>query len=224
MLRFIAGTRHDAEGFRRHTPLFRALTRVSFRPGVCGDVAFENRRGLAELYNIALERVPDSDTLVFTHDDVWFDDWFLAERLADALDRFDVVGVAGNRRRLPRQPAWCFLGPPLTSEDLRHLSGACAHGTPPAATLNYYGETPAAVRLLDGVFLAARVATLRRAGVRFDPRFAFHFYDLDFCRTCEAAGLRLGTWPIAITHASTGSFGTPEFFRAYEAYLAKWGE
>jgi hypothetical protein len=224
MLRFIAATRHDADGFRQHAPLFRAVTRVSFRPGVCADIAYANRRGLPDVYNIALDHVPDSDTLVFTHDDVWFDDWFLADRVADALERFDVVGVAGNRRRLPRQAAWCFLGPPLTREAQEHLSGACAHVKPEGPKLNYYGETPAAVRLLDGVFLAARVGTLRRAGARFDPRFAFHFYDLDFCRTCEAAGLRLGTWPIAITHGSIGSFGTPEFYRAYEAYIAKWGE
>jgi GT2 family glycosyltransferase len=224
MLRFIAATRHDAEGFRRQALLFRALTRLSFRPGVCADVAFANTRGLSEVYNIALAAAPDDDVVVFTHDDVSFNDWYLADRLADALERFDVVGVAGNRIRLPGQRAWCFLGKEVTVAGKEHLSGGCAHLTGDKDHFNYYGETPSAVRLLDGVFLAARAATLKRAGVAFDARFRFHFYDMDFCRTCEAAGLRLGTWPIAITHASVGRFDTQEFFKAYQEYIAKWGD
>jgi hypothetical protein len=60
--------------------------------------------------------------------------------------------------------------------------------------------------------------------VCFDPRFKFHFYDLDFCRSCEQAGLRMGTWPIALMHGSAGSFATPAWQCAYELYLAKWKE
>jgi hypothetical protein len=60
--------------------------------------------------------------------------------------------------------------------------------------------------------------------VRFDPRFTFHFYDMDFCRSCERAGLSMGTWPIAITHRSTGAFGSPAWQAGYAEYLAKWRE
>jgi protein O-GlcNAc transferase len=65
---------------------------------------------------------------------------------------------------------------------------------------------PMACDLLDGVFLAARVKQLRTHAVRFDPQFAFHCYDSDFCYTARARGLRLGTWPLPLTHASAGSF------------------
>lgn len=52
--------------------------------------------------------------------------------------------------------------------------------------------------------MAVRARTLKDSGVRFDPALGFHFYDLDFCRAATAAGLRLGTWPIAISHRSAG--------------------
>ena len=86
--------------------------------------------------------------------------------------------------------------------------------------VSWYGPTPSEVKLLDGVLLAAKAATLLDGGVRFDPQFAFHFYDIDFCRTAARAGLRLGTWPIAVTHASGGRFGSPEWQAAAEAYFA----
>ena len=60
--------------------------------------------------------------------------------------------------------------------------------------------------------------------MRFDERFPFHFYDLDFCRSARANGLRLGTWPITLTHQSGGRFGIPEWRKAYADYLNKWHE
>jgi GT2 family glycosyltransferase len=78
--------------------------------------------------------------------------------------------------------------------------------------------------LLDGCFLAAAARTLRERSISFDERFAFHFYDVDFCRTCHRAGLRLGTWPIAVTHASGGRYGTPEWEEALKLYRSKWPE
>ena len=60
--------------------------------------------------------------------------------------------------------------------------------------------------------------------VRFDEQFTFDFYDMDFCRTAEQCGLRVGTWPIAITHASLGGLGTPSWSAAFRRYLEKWSE
>lgn len=86
----------------------------------------------------------------------------------------------------------------------------------------YYGTIPGECVLLDGLFLAAKAGALRRADIRFDERFRFHFYDIDFCRTCHGAGLRLGTWPIAVTHASQGRFESPKWREALRDYRAKW--
>jgi GT2 family glycosyltransferase len=75
---------------------------------------------------------------------------------------------------------------------------------------------------MDGVLLAARKRTLVEKSVFFDPRFDFHFYDMDFCRTATARGLAIGTWPIAITHQSEGTLDSIWLGR-YRSYLEKWG-
>jgi GT2 family glycosyltransferase len=77
---------------------------------------------------------------------------------------------------------------------------------------------------MDGVFLAVKKATLLSHGLRFDPRFDFHFYDLDFCRTARDLGLRLGTWPIALTHQSRGGYNTPAWNEKARMYLEKWAD
>ena len=58
--------------------------------------------------------------------------------------------------------------------------------------------------------------------MRFDERFDFHFYDLDFCRTARQAGLSIGTWPIAMTHQSKGAFGSDGWIDGLARYRAKW--
>lgn len=85
-----------------------------------------------------------------------------------------------------------------------------------------YGPAPAACRLLDGLFLAVNTERVLARGARFDERFAFHFYDLDFCLTCAASGLRLGTWPLWVVHHSGGSFDSPEWREAAKLYREKW--
>ena len=113
----------------------------------------------------------------------------------------------------------------LDRRDSDFLSGAVGHGRPTDARLTRFGVSPSPVALLDGVLLAARAGRLQNSGVRFDPRLAFHHYDLDFCRSASAAGLRIGTWPIALTHASRGeSVLSPAWTESVEIYLRKWGE
>ena len=63
--------------------------------------------------------------------------------------------------------------------------------------------------MTPGVMLVADSRRLIDTGLRFDPQFAFHFYEMDFCRQAELKGLRLGTWPISIVHESGGAYGTP---------------
>jgi hypothetical protein len=186
------------------------------------SVAFENRRGLSELFNQAIAQNEENTVLVFVHDDVWLDEAFLVDSVLAGLCAFDVIGVAGNRRRLPKQPAWPFVDLNCTWDERDHLSGRVAHGRDGHGQLGVYGPTPAACVLLDGVLLAARNGTLRQHQMQFDPQFDFHFYDLDFCRSATQAGLRLGTWPVALTHQSGGAFGSARWRQLYGQYMQKW--
>lgn len=134
------------------------------------------------------------------------------------------VGRRAWRRRWYASPGGAYRLRPVDSEGTgeRGHRREVRHAGSGAGKLDSFGPTPAAVKMLDGVFLAARAACLKASAVRFDPRFRYHFYDLDFCRQCEAAGLRMGTWPIAISHGSHGTWD--DAWRQSAAdYLVKWG-
>jgi hypothetical protein len=179
---------------------------------------------LPKLYNIALrEAESDPAFLVFIHDDVQFLDFFWPDHVIQGLRVFDVIGLAGNKRRIPAQPAWRFKDDRLTRDDKENLSGIVAHGSSwPPEYVSYYGPPHQQVKLLDGVMIACRSETLLQRKIFFDEVFDFHFYDLDFCRQAELHDLRLGTWSISVLHASDGRFDTPGWKTSYAKYLAKW--
>jgi GT2 family glycosyltransferase len=228
MITIVCGTRHSAHDFAETTPLGASLKRLAFDKRINTRIAFGGNPGLPVVYNKALEAPDVAEILVFIHDDVWIDDYFFSDRIEAALQSFDIIGVAGNRRRVARQPSWAHGAPGqdnVFTKDRENHSGAVAHGKTAFGPVDYFGPTPAACELLDGVLLAAKRDALRSAGVGFDEQFDFHFYDMDFCRSAKAAGLSLGCWAIAITHGSVGpGLGKPDWRRNYRKYLKKWGE
>lgn len=229
---FVTATRASRAAFEATSPLGLSLSRVGQLTPLQLCLFAENSAPLGQCYNAAIEDAPPGALLVFVHDDVRIDDWMAGARIADGLERFDVLGLAGNTRRQPGQETW-YMRPGRLVDDVRqidefdhpHLSGAIGHGTEGQNSISVYGPAPRPVQLLDGVFLAARVDRLRESGVRFDPALGFHLYDLDFCRAAERAGLSLGTWPIAVTHASSGgSIRSAAWAEACARYLAKYDE
>lgn len=224
MIEVISATRRSQTDFWNEVPLGLSLRRLLKDTRLVPRLTFMNQQGLPEVYNARI-RAPDSDEfLVFLHDDVWIDDYFIADRVLEGLQRFDVIGVAGNRRRLPNQATWCIVDPMLRKWDSGdNLRGRLAHGSGPFGVVDFYGPVPAECELLDGVFLGARKSVLLAQGVSFDPRFDFHFYDMDFCRIARQKGLRLGTWPISLTHSSYGWDGESQHWvTKYHEYLEKW--
>lgn len=222
MIEIVGATRLTEIDFWTKSALGISLRRLAGDSRLVPNIAFENRRGLPEIYNERIKCDEGPDILAFVHDDVWFDDAFIANRVLDGLKKFDVIGVAGNRRRLPGQPAWSFVDEDLTW-DIGNLSGSAGHDQHPFGAISVYGDAPAECELLDGVFLATRKSVLKDKKVSFDPSFAFNFYDMDFCLTARSKGLHLGTWPIAITHQSGGKFGSPEWQETLALYRKKWG-
>lgn len=223
-IEIVSATRLSEQEFWQRTALGISLYRLRNDHRVTAKIQFENHRGLSEIYNERILATDGPDLLVFVHDDVWLDDCFLADRVRDGLCAYDVIGVAGNRRRVRCQPAWIFTDERLIRDSRGHLSGTVGHGHSCCGTPVVFGPVPADCELLDGVFLATRRSTLKAGGVRFDPQFDFHFYDLDFCRSARKGGLRLGTWPIAITHQSNGGYGSDRWKEMFQIYLRKWRE
>lgn len=186
----VSASRASAEAFPSGTPLGRSLAGTPHT--TYGQrIALGNGAPLALAYNAAIAEADPETILAFCHDDVWLGDGDLRHGLSAALRQFDLVGVAGNRRLAAGMMAW-WLQPGCARRDEASLVGVVDHGSPEQWDRSRYGPSPSAAALLDGVFLAARAGVLQRHTLGFDPQFPFHFYDLDFCRSALAAGLRLG--------------------------------
>jgi Glycosyltransferase like family len=224
-IRIVCATRQERESFYSATALGRSLS--LYRPPAVDLRLFPaNTQGLSSVYNVALtESASESEILLFVHDDVHLCDFHWADRLREGLFAFDVIGLAGNRRRVPGQPGWGMTDQKLTGDARGNYSGTVAHGRGfPPDSIDVFGPSGQSVALLDGVFLAVRSQTLQSKSLRFDERFAFHFYDLDFCRQVSQAGLTMGTWPISVVHESKGAYASSSWRRGYEIYLEKWGD
>jgi hypothetical protein len=228
-IRFVCATRHSGEEFFAKAALGKSLQHYRRFPKHPIDLRLfpKNSVGLPSVYNIAIEESKsDPAILVFIHDDVLLCDFYWVNHLLDGLKEFQIVGLAGNRRRAPRQCSWMYLDEHWLRDADENLSGVIGHGEnfPNLRQLSVYGPPGQEVKILDGVMMAVRSAVLLEKDLRFDPLFDFHFYDLDFCRQAEIRQLRMGTWAISVIHESIGRLGPMAWRAGYLKYLEKYGE
>jgi GT2 family glycosyltransferase len=222
-IRFVVATRKNREDFFKNTATGKSLNLYRF-PFVQLDLYESNSAGLSTVYNRSIEKAKsDPAILVFAHDDIHITDFFWVDQLINSLNHFDIVGVAGNKRRVLNQTSWAFIDSNFTWDKPENLSGVVGHGYGfPPPNLSIFGPPCQEVKLLDGVFLACHSEFLKAKDLNFDEKFDFHFYDLDFCRQAEQKSARMGTWCISIVHESGGNFNSPQWQIAKEKYLSKW--
>ena len=99
----ISATRHSEENFWNKSALGISLKRIAPGNAIFPRIAFNNQEGLSTVYNNGIAAAENQSILVFIHDDVWIDDYFLSQRIVDGLHYYQVIGVAGNRRRVSQQ-------------------------------------------------------------------------------------------------------------------------
>ncbi len=219
----VSATRFNEQDFREKSALGRSLTQTYAVFNLKRKIFYENSRGLGACYNEAIDTAEnEEEILVFVHDDVFLADFFWLDKLVYGFTQFDVLGLAGNKRRVSGQPAWAFIDDRFTWDDFANLSGVVGHGKGFPCELSIYGPTMQKLKLLDGVLLAVRKKTLTRNDIRFDEQFRFHFYDMDICRQFEAKNVSMGAIPLGVIHASGGAFGGPDWRDGYRTYLEKW--
>lgn len=230
IIRFVCATRLSTQDFFAKSPMGRSLPLYrTFPPRQRIELRLfpNNARGLPVVYNVAIEEAKANPAvLVFVHDDLYLSDYYWADHLLEGLQKFDIVGLAGNIRRAPRQASWMYLDDQFTRDDYANLSGVLGHGDgfPNLKELSFYGDPGREVKLLDGVLLATSSETFKDSGLRFDQRFDFDFYDMDFCRQAELRNIHMGTWAISAIHASAGKLGGSDWRANHQRYLSKYSE
>lgn len=217
----VSATRSNEADFWLHSLLGCSLKQPQ-HSDLSARICFNNTQPLALHYNASIDALGEG-ILIFCHDDVDLGADSLIPSLEAALERFDIVGVAGNQRSWPGQFCW-WLSPNGIDFDNPYLSGAIRHGLPENAKLDVFGPTPMPVLMLDGVFIALNINRLKSSNLRFDQRFAFHFYDSDFCKSAQLQGLSMGTWPLPLVHASGGDIANSSFHEALVLFKDKWYE
>ena len=155
----------------------RLLAELPYEAIVIGDA-----RSLAEGYNRALLQARH-DIVVFTHDDVEIASPDFAARLLRALDRHDLIGLAGTRKLVGG--AWHAAGYP-------HVAGQVGKREGSGYAVSLYGVAERETKgllALSGPLLATRRETALRLGfdqATFDSR---QLYDLDFSLRASQEGL-----------------------------------
>ena len=225
-------TKHDKNGFEK-TPTYQSMfpelkgeDREDHILYACYDmdgvVRKNNKENIGKHYNKILDMAVKEkyDAVVLMHDDIQMDDYGWPNKLEEAFKEYDIVGLAGAKQMEVKQPAlWHLMS---KQED---WSGAVAHpANDKQIFMTNFGPTPQRCLVLDGLFLAIKVSSLKPE-VRFDediPAIAHH-YDIDFCLQANKHKLKLTTWPIWVIHKSPGLSEQDKTFSKSEKYfIDKW--
>jgi GT2 family glycosyltransferase len=224
-IRVVSATRYNQSDFYSQSALGQSLSQTYANFPIKRKIYFNNSKPLPACYNDAIATaVNPEEILMFIHDDVFIVDYFWIDKLIWGFERFDIVGLAGNKRRVPRQPSWAFIDEKFSWDQPSNLSGIVGHGRQFPCQVSAYGPVGQPCKLLDGVLLATKKCIIETSKIHFDERFDFHFYDLDLCRQAEEKNLRMGTIPLGVIHQSGGVLGSPQWRKNYEKYLMKWKE
>lgn len=187
----------DASKRARAEALYRRLLSELPHEVLC----ISDASSLAEAYNRAIRR-SRGDIVILSHDDIDILAPDFAGRLVRHLETFDAVGVIGATEMTG--PSWNWSGHP-------NLRGWITHRADAAPTL-YAGlvsvRPVAPVKVVDGVFIAARRNVFKSIPFDADTFDGFHLYDIDWSYRASAKGFKLATaGDLLLVHESRGNFG-----------------
>lgn len=195
--------------------------------GVSVDVfaEFENTQGLSQRYNEFIDYCKgDYSFLACVHDDVIVNDQLFFDKVIDS--KFDLIGVVGGIEYVP--PVNWRERPFLWNHACNgRASGFVLHKHPQRDDIfipSSFGPAPSPVVWLDGQCLIFNKKALE-SGLTFSECFDWHFYDGDVCFSAIQKGLKVGTAPILVTHASCGQSmmkSRDSYLKAQKLFITKW--
>ena len=182
---------------------------------------YENSESLCKVYNRYIHEkfAKKHDIAVFIHDDVFADDLKIKGKLYGAIDRFDIIGLAGCLYpRLQAPVLWHRMS------DKQNWRGAVFH--PLGDDINTiqcasFGPTPSRVAIIDGLFMAVNLKRALKVDWKFNENFSFHHYDISSCLDANKKQLRIGVIPINVIHQSPGltNYNDASFQKSQNKFL-----
>jgi GT2 family glycosyltransferase len=179
-------------------------------------------KGLSEYYNNCIDNyAKNCEYLIFVHDDVEFINMDLAYQIRQGMEKYDVLGVAGCRNpQIKEANLWHLMA---AKHELCGFAGHNCSETGNELYVTSFGPSPSRVAFIDGVVMIVKSEKILKTKTRFDERFRFHHYDLDFSISCNLNKLKIGVWPILINHSSPGLREvTEEWKQSNEYFKQKW--
>ena len=183
-----------------------------------------DKKSIFSAYEEALHEITldPSDIIILCHDDIKITTHptLFKEILESKLKKQDTgfVGVAGTTVLGPTGVWW----DQALWQQQKH-TGFVLHGSDIAsADATFFGGYGGAV-VLDGLFLAATVKTLKAIGLSKPKRFVgdWDFYDILYTFRAHSKGLKNYTVPIVLMHESRGELaGRDSWHQNRSAFLA----
>lgn len=188
----------DKNEFSEKSPLSISLDKMGWDS--ITEIVYNNTQGLPKLYNSFINEENRYKKIIFIHHDVLIEDILLFEKLEIAFEKYDIVGLAGAKKCNVKSPlsAWHLM---CNRED---MVGEVAHSKDKKYWTTVFGPTDSRALILDGVFIAVDVNKLLDTNTNFDENFDFHHYDITFCLRANQNKLKMGVYPIKITHFGLG--------------------
>ena len=189
----------------KSTPLYRSLAVPQFKDDVTLAINAENETGLPEVYNryITSDNLIKHDIVLFVHDDVYIDDLKLKGKLYTAIEtlNYDIVGLAGAKQLKIEKPCLWHL-----MSNQKDWSGAVSHpvNSGKQSITTSFGPWPARCLIIDGLFMAINLRKALEVEWKFNTDYTFHHYDLSSCIDANNKHMKIGTYPIYVTHSSPG--------------------
>jgi hypothetical protein len=203
---FVVATQYNEKDFWEKSQIAIFLEKAGYKYNC--DIIYENKKGLSEVYNTYLTHDYYTKRIIFAHDDLLIEDLFWEEKLNNAFEKYDIIGLAGSKKvDLSKEPAWHLMS------NRENHAGEVAHSHDKRVWTTCFGPTESRVLVMDGLFIAVNIAKIVKTPLKFDERFKFHHYDITFCLNANKNKLKMGVTPIRVVHFGLGDSMISEEWR-----------
>jgi len=186
-------------------------------------IHYENKTGLPAVYNtyINTKTAKKYDIVLFVHDDVYIDDLKLRGKLYQAIENYDIIGLAGCLSPRIKKPAlWHMMS---DRSNWRGFVAHVNHNDISTIQMTSFGITPSRVTMIDGLFMAVNLKKALAVGWKFNEQYDFHHYDLSSCLDANKLKLKLGVIPLSVIHSSPGLVHpTSEFEQSQSKFIQQY--